>query len=109
VFYTYAGQDAMMLPAGWPPVKGREEIRKVMSEGPGGELKWTRQQACISEAGDLGYPWGRRGNTGRNGSAASRCKLTIWGRMRFSLPTGANWDSPCTGGRMNETIENTAD
>ena len=48
----------MMLPAGEPPVKGREEIRKMMSEGPGGELKWTRQQACISEAGEPGYTRG---------------------------------------------------
>jgi hypothetical protein len=29
----------------------------------------------------------RGGNTGRNGWAASCCKLTIWGRLRFSLPT----------------------
>ena len=73
---------------GWAARQGAGGYPQSDVRWSGCELKWTRQQTCISEGGYLGYPLGRGGSTRRNGSAASRCKPPIWGRMRFSLPTG---------------------
>ncbi len=57
-FYTYAAEDALLLPAGDAPVKGRDAIRIQMATSLQGHLKWQPHEAEISSDGKLGYTWG---------------------------------------------------
>lgn len=58
-FNQYLADDALQLPAGASPLRGRGAIRDRMSEGPAFVLEWEPEEAVVSRSGDLGYTWGR--------------------------------------------------
>ena len=58
-FHQYLADDALELPAGGSPLRGRDAIRDNMSEGPAFVLEWEPEEAVVSRSGDLGYTWGR--------------------------------------------------
>ena len=96
-FYTYAAEDATLLPAGELPVKGREAIRIQVATSTPGQLKWEPQGAEIASDGNLGYTWGyyEHREAGPDGHAVvSHGKyVTIWrrtpdGLWKFALDIG---------------------
>src|SRR6185436_16668037 len=57
-FRQFAARDAMSLPVGEEPIRGRDAIFKAMSAFPPGELLWQPVGADLARGGDLGYTWG---------------------------------------------------
>jgi len=57
-FYFYLAEDAVQLPAGLPPIVGREKIRESMSGSSKAVLKWEPVKVEVAKSGDLGYTWG---------------------------------------------------
>jgi ketosteroid isomerase-like protein len=54
----YWADDAYVLSAGQPPLRGKESIRQMIVEGfndPDFRISWEPQSAEISESGDMGY------------------------------------------------------
>ena len=59
-FNEYLHDEALMLPAGGHPVKGRAEIYDVMRDAPEGYvLAWTPEDGEVARSGDFGYTWGK--------------------------------------------------
>jgi len=59
-FNEYLHDDALMLPAGNNPVKGRTAIYDVMKDAPEGYvLAWTPEDGEVARSGDFGYTWGK--------------------------------------------------
>jgi ketosteroid isomerase-like protein len=59
-FNQYLHDEALMLPAGGNPVKGRASIYDVMKDAPYGYvLAWTPEDGEAARSGDLGYTWGK--------------------------------------------------
>lgn len=55
---TYWHQDAVMMPPGQPPLRGKEAIRKYVEAGfqaPGFEISWEPVSAHVSGHGDMAY------------------------------------------------------
>lgn len=55
---TYWADDAIVISAGEPVVKGKDQIRKMVEDGfssPGFKISWEPKSAVISSSGDLGY------------------------------------------------------
>ncbi len=57
-FYLYLTDDAVQLPAGLPPIVGRQAIRERMTGSSKTVLKWEPVKAEVAKSGDLGYTWG---------------------------------------------------
>jgi ketosteroid isomerase-like protein len=54
----YWADDAVIISAGEPDLKGKDAIRKMVEGGfndPGFEISWEPLSADVSQSGDLGY------------------------------------------------------
>lgn len=59
-FNEYLHDEALMLPSGGNPLKGRSAIYDVMKTAPDGYvLAWTPEDGEVARSGDFGYTWGR--------------------------------------------------
>jgi ketosteroid isomerase-like protein len=50
--------DAVIMPPGLPPVRGKAAIRRYVEEAaklPGFQIRWEPESVCVSRAGDLAY------------------------------------------------------
>lgn len=55
---TYWADNAVMMPPGQPPLRGKEAIRSFVETGfqaPGFEISWEPLSAHVSELGDMAY------------------------------------------------------
>jgi uncharacterized protein (TIGR02246 family) len=55
---SYWADDAVVMLAGQPILKGKKEIRKMVEESfktPGFKISWEPQSAEVSQSGDLAY------------------------------------------------------
>jgi ketosteroid isomerase-like protein len=55
---SYWTDDAVMLSAGEPVLKGKDQLRQMVESGaslPGFQISWEPESAEISRSGDLGY------------------------------------------------------
>ncbi len=55
---NYWTDDAVVMSAGEPVLKGKEGIRKMVEgsfKNPGFQISWEPERADISKSGDLGY------------------------------------------------------
>jgi ketosteroid isomerase-like protein len=102
-FYEFLTPDAVNLPPGEFPIKGREAIRVHLSAGPQGVLTWKPAGAETSRSGDLGYTWGAyefsvTGPDGRPQTSYGKY-VTIWkkqadGSWKVVLDTGNSSPPP---------------
>ncbi len=97
-FLSYIAEDAVLLPMGGNPVKGRENIRKHLSQGSSGSvLSWQPLQAEVANSADLGYTYGTYEVRliGQDGKPTTRYGkyVTVWrrqpdGSWKFILDIG---------------------
>jgi len=55
---SYWADDAVLMTAGQPMLKGKKEIRKMVEESfkiPGFKISWEPQSAVVSKSGDMAY------------------------------------------------------
>ena len=55
---SYYADDAVMMPPGQPPLKGKNAIREMVSGAskiPGFKISWEPLSVEISKSGDMGY------------------------------------------------------
>jgi uncharacterized protein (TIGR02246 family) len=55
---SYWADDAVLMTAGQPMLKGKKEIRKMVEESfkiPGFKISWEPQSAVVSQSGDMAY------------------------------------------------------
>ena len=57
-FSMYLAEDAIQMPAGAPPIVGRDSIIASMSDGPEFQLLWAPKDGEIAASGELGWTWG---------------------------------------------------
>ncbi len=57
-FRDYMAKDALMLPDGGKPLRGRQSIYLRMQGGGSMQLSWEPREARVAESGELGYTWG---------------------------------------------------
>jgi ketosteroid isomerase-like protein len=85
-FREFAAPDALSLPMGEVPVRGREAIFRAMSDFPPGELRWRPVGADLARSGDLGYTWGtyefRAPDAGGKPAPRHGKYVTVWKRQR---------------------------
>lgn len=101
---SFFADDAVMLPQGEGPVKGRADIREAMKgffAREGASLRWTPDHAEVSRSGDLGYTYGTyvATVTGPDGTpVSSRGKyVTIWRRQ-----AGGDWKAVLDMGNQGD-------
>jgi uncharacterized protein (TIGR02246 family) len=82
---SYWADDAAVLPPGAPPVTGKAQIRKMVSEHfalPGFVLSWQTSGVEVSRSGDLAYTMGTnefRMNDAKGNPFSERGKyVTVW-------------------------------
>lgn len=81
---TYLVEDAVRLPQDAPPVFGRANIVAAMAPSSSEfSVTWEPEAGQISDAGDLGWTWGRYLATDRrSGAPVARGKyLNVWQRQ----------------------------
>ena len=57
-YFSFIGEDGIMMAPGQPLLEGHEKIRSVLQEFqalPGFKVTWEPQEALVSKSGDLGY------------------------------------------------------
>jgi len=55
---SYWADDALVISAGQPPLKGKQAIRQMVEESfkiPGFRISWQPQSVEVSESGDMAY------------------------------------------------------
>ena len=55
---SYWGEDAILISAGEPVLKGKNEIKNMVEESfkiPGFRISWQPQSVVVSESGDMAY------------------------------------------------------
>jgi len=55
---SYWADDAVLMSAGQPPLKGKQAIRQMIEESfkiPGFRINWQPQSIKVSESGDIAY------------------------------------------------------
>ena len=55
---SYWADDAFLMSAGQPPLKGKQAIRQMVEESykmPGFRISWQPQSVEVSESGDMAY------------------------------------------------------
>jgi ketosteroid isomerase-like protein len=57
-FAQFLAEDALSLPDGGVPQRGREAIVDELRAGPAFELEWTPREAEVAASGELGWTWG---------------------------------------------------
>jgi len=89
-FREFAAPDALSLPMGEAPIRGREAIFRAMSDSPPGELLWKPVGADLAGSGDLGYTWGtyefRAPEAGGKPATRHGKYVTIWKKQ-----TAGSW------------------
>ena len=51
-------EDAVMMPPGLPPLRGKAAIRQYVETAgklPGFQIRWEPESVCVSQSGDLAY------------------------------------------------------
>ena len=98
-FYEFMAPNAMSLPAGEQPVRGREAIRDSLSNVKG-LLKWTPKEADIASSRELGYTWGtfeyRAGDSLKDPIVRYGKYVTIWKKQ-----TDGSWKAILDCGNQN--------
>jgi len=80
-FWRFMAQDAVSLPAGEEPVRGRDAIRDSLKDLPG-TLTWTPVEADAACSNDLGYTWGTYEFRPKGSDKVGRGKyMTVWRRQ----------------------------
>ena len=101
-FREYLLEDALQLPAGSMPVRGRENIYHEMQKGGDGyTLKWEPRGGEVAASGEFGYTWGMytietqsmEGLEGGQPKIRTGKYLNVWkkddeGRWRVLVDTG---------------------
>jgi len=96
-FKAYLLENALQLPAGRAPIRGRNAIYESMVQAGGGyTLFWEPQEAEVAESGEMGYTWGTYTFTVAtdSGETQSRGKyLNVWkkdedGEWKVLIDTG---------------------
>lgn len=102
-FQKFAAPEALSLPMGEAPIRGRDAIFQSMSEFPPGELLWQPVGADLARSGDFGYTWGTyefRTNDAEGKPAMRHGKyVTVWkkqsdGSWKFVVDTGNSSPPP---------------
>ncbi len=92
-FRDYAAADALMLPQGAQPVRGRDNIFEA-SRNDTGSLTWVPRGADVSYSADLGYTWGEYEFRANGSSEVHYGKyVTVWkkqsdGSWKFVVDVG---------------------
>jgi len=100
-FREYLLEDALQLPAGSQPLRGRENIyAEMLKAGDGYSLNWEPQEGQVAASGEFGFTWGTYtvevANAGGSGGEPRRRTgkyLNVWkkddrGRWRVLVDTG---------------------
>ena len=110
---AYWADDAVVMPPGEAPVRGKAAIRALVEgSGPGFSIKWEPLEAHVSAAGDMAYMIERNeitfndstgvNSSGSRGSAAwcspRGCPAALRSAPQATRPTSISCSSPtCTG------------
>lgn len=97
-FRKYLLEDALQLPSGQLPMRGRETIYTEMLKSDGQyELNWEPREGAVAASGELGYTWGYYTVTIRGGEGDGQQRrgkyLNVWkkddeGNWRVLVDTG---------------------
>jgi ketosteroid isomerase-like protein len=98
-FRDFAAPDALMLPQGALPVRGREKIFET-SRDDAGTLTWVPRGADLSRGADLGYTWGEYQFRASGSTEVRYGKyVTVWkkqsdGSWKFVVDVGNQSPAP---------------
>lgn len=86
---SYWADDAVMMPPGQPPIRGKAAIRKFVESSasiPGFSVKWEPLEAHVSASGDMAYLIERNQFSFRDPSGSvvteSNKVVTVWRKQR---------------------------
>jgi ketosteroid isomerase-like protein len=97
-FYFYLSTNALSLPAGEQPLRGREAIRDSLTGTPG-VLRWQPRDAEAAASGDLGYTWGTFEYESKD--AAGRQKISCGKYVTVWRKENGHWKAILDCGNSN--------